>query len=148
MLIGGEGEGLGVAEPDKQGSGEARALSNGDGVDGVVSLAGVFESLSNNGHNRAKVFARSELGDDTSEGLVGGDLRIDDVGDQLFAGANHGGGGFVARRFDAEDVTSGTFKGYYDNCGRRGHSATPEPTSDGIRHCQTGSYNSADESEG
>ena len=106
-LVGSEGEGLGVAESDEQGTGEARALGYGDGVDGFVGLAGVFEGLAHHGNDGAQMFARSQLGDDASEGLVRGDLRIDDVGDQFFAGTNDGGSGFVAGRLDAEDVSVG-----------------------------------------
>ena len=42
------------------------------------------------------MLARSQFGHDTAVGLVGGDLRIDDIGDQLFARAHDGGGGLVA----------------------------------------------------
>jgi hypothetical protein len=36
-----------------------------------------------------------------------GDLRGDDVRDELLAGADHGGGSFIAGAFDAENVGGG-----------------------------------------
>ena len=103
-LVSGESEGLGVAQADQQSARESRALCDGDCVDGFVGLAGIFESLANHRHDGAEMLARSELGDNSSEGLMGGDLRVNDVGDEFFARAHDGGGGFVAGRLDAEDV--------------------------------------------
>jgi len=42
---------------------------------------------------------------------VSGNLREDDVGEDLLAGAHHSGGSFIAGAFDAEDV--GVWHSFY-----------------------------------
>ena len=78
-------------------------LGDGDGVHGFVGLSGLFECCANHGNDVAQVFARGELRHDSFIWLVRGELREHDVRDHLFAGANNGGGGFVAGALDAKD---------------------------------------------
>ena len=64
-------------------------------------------ALTHDRHDSAEMLAGSQFRDDSTIGLVGGDLRGDDVGDELLARAHDGGGGFVAGTLDAEDVGVG-----------------------------------------
>ncbi len=103
-LVEGEGQSLGIADAHQQRSGEAGALGDCDGVDGVVSLIGLSQRLPDDGNNRPQMLARCQLRHDAAVGLMRGDLRSHDVRDQLLARAHHRRGGFVAGTFDAEDV--------------------------------------------
>ena len=106
-LVEGEGESFGVADADQQGSGESGALRDGDGVDGVVRVPSLGQRLAHDGHDGAQMLPRGQFRHDTAVGLVGGDLRGDNIRDQLLARAHHGRRGLVAGTFDAEDVGVG-----------------------------------------
>src|SRR5581483_9973678 len=103
-LVESKGKSLGVADADQQRAGESGTLRDRESIDGLVGSRGVGESFAHNGNDGLKVFARSELGNDSAIRLVRGDLREDDVGDDLLAGADDGGGGFVAGAFNAENI--------------------------------------------
>ena len=77
------------------------------GVPQIVESDGFGERLANHWHNRAQVFARSQFGDHSSIRLMSRDLGCDNVGDQLLPRTHHGGRGFIAGAFDAEDVSVG-----------------------------------------
>jgi|SRR6516164_839567 hypothetical protein len=98
-----ESKAFGITDSDKQRAGEAGTLGDSDGVDGCIALAGVFQCFANHRNDGAQMLAGSKLGHYTTVRVMGGDLRIDDVGDQLFAGTYNGSGGFVTGAFNAED---------------------------------------------
>ncbi len=100
----GVGESLGIAQAHQQRARQTRALGDGEGVDGLVGAACIFEGFANDRNDGAQMLARSQLRHHAAVGLVGGDLRVDDVRDQLFAGAHDGRRRLVARALDAEDV--------------------------------------------
>ena len=103
----GVGERLGVTQADQQRSGEPGTLGDRDGVDRLVRLAGVVERLAHDGNDGAQMLARSQFGYHSTVRLVSGELRIDDIGDQLLARAHDGCRGFVAGALDAENVSVG-----------------------------------------
>ena len=102
-LVEREGQRFGKADADQQSSGQAGALGHRDGIDGLVSLPGFGQRLPHDRNDGAQVLAGSQFGDDSAVRLVRGDLRGDDVGENLLARAHHGGTRFVAGAFDAED---------------------------------------------
>ena len=102
-LAGAEGEGLGVEDADKEGSGEAGAVGDGDGVEVGVLESGFGYGGADDRDDVAEVLAAGELGDDAAVVGVEGDLAGDDVREEIAAGADDGGGGLVAGGLDAED---------------------------------------------
>jgi len=98
-----EGKRFSKADADEQCSGETRSLRDRDGVDRLIGMGSIGERLANDGNDGAEMLARSEFGNDTSVGLMSGDLRGDDVGKNLLARAHHGGSGFITGAFDTED---------------------------------------------
>ena len=100
-LIERKGQSLGEADADEQRSGQSGALRDRDGIDGIVSMSGFRQCLANHRHNRPQVLARCKFGDDSTVRLMGGDLRSNDVGENLFARAHHGSACFVTGAFDA-----------------------------------------------
>ena len=106
-LVEGEGQSFGVADADEECSGESGALGDGDGVDGIVGSIRFGERLADDGDDGAEMLARGQFRYDAAVGFVSGELRGDYVRDELLAGAHHGGCGFIAGTFDAEDVGRG-----------------------------------------
>ena len=104
-LIQGKGESFCVTDPHQQGSCESGTLSYRDGIDRIVGMAGFGEGLANHWHNRPQMFAGSQFGDDSSILLMSRDLGCDHVRNQLLARTHHGGRGFIAGAFNAEDVS-------------------------------------------
>jgi hypothetical protein len=102
-LVEGEGHGFGAADADEQGAGESGTFCNCDCVNLIERDAGFGERPANDGDDVADVFARGDLGDDSSiEGMLG-DLGGDDVGEDFAAGADDGGCGFVAGGLDRQN---------------------------------------------
>ena len=99
-----EGERFSVTQSHEQRSRETRALCNGDGVDGVIGLACIFERLAHYRDNGAQVLARGQLRHDAAVRLMGLDLRVDDARDEFLSGPNYRRSGFVAGTLDAENV--------------------------------------------
>src|SRR5271169_6735622 len=54
-----EGQAFGIAEPNEQRARESRTLCDGDGVDGFVRLAGVFERLADDWHDCSQMLTGS-----------------------------------------------------------------------------------------
>ena len=97
------GDGAGGQRADEQAADEAGAGGNGDAVDGVPRGAGALEGLIDDGQDDFDVAASGDLGYDATIGLVDVDLAGDDVGAHVPAVFDHGGGGFIAGGFDAEN---------------------------------------------
>jgi hypothetical protein len=95
----GEAHGLGGLHAHEQRADEARARGHGDGVDGAPSARGL-DGLTNHRVHRAEVRAAGDLGDHAAIRRVLGDLRRDDIAQDLAravgAQAHHRGGGLVA----------------------------------------------------
>ena len=74
----GESEGFGVGDADEQCTSEARARSDGNGIEiGEVNV-GFSKRGADNGNDGAKVLAAGELGHDAAVERVGRDLRGND----------------------------------------------------------------------
>ena len=71
---------------------------------------GLREGLTDYRNDLAKMFARGEFGDYTAVLAVNVDLGGDDAGEDFAAVDDNGGGGFVARGFDAEDARGHVLK--------------------------------------
>ncbi len=101
---------LGIAEADKQCTGQPRALGDGQRVDRFIALASVFQCFADHGSDGAQVFPRCQLGHDSAVGLVGCDLRVHHTRHHFLARADHCRCSLVAGAFDAEDenVAHGT----------------------------------------
>ena len=98
-----EGESFAVGEANEQGADEARALSDGDGVEIVQGDVGLVDGFADDRHDLAEMFARREFGDHAAVFAVNFDLGRDHAGEDAFAVGDDGGGGFVAGGFDAEN---------------------------------------------
>ena len=82
-LVEREGQSLGIADADQQCSREAGALRDRDGVDGIVGVPGFGQRLADHRHDGAQMLARSQFGHNASIGLMGRDLRGDDIRDRV-----------------------------------------------------------------
>ena len=69
------------------------------------------EGFADDRDDLAEVFAGGEFGDDSAVFSVDVDLGGDDVGKDVTAVGDDGGGGFVAGRFDGEDFCGHDFRG-------------------------------------
>lgn len=103
-----EGEAFGVGDADKEGTCEAGAAGNSDGVEILKAEAGerfggFGDGGADDGDDVAEVLAGGELRDDAAVVGVEGDLAGDDVREGFGAVANDSGGGLVAGGLDAED---------------------------------------------
>jgi len=112
-----KGQSLGITDANQECAGESGTLGDGNGINGLVGLVGLNQRLADDGYDGAQVLARSEFRNNSAIGLVGGDLREDDVGDDLFARTHHRGGGLVAGALDAEDVGVWHNRIRYWSCG-------------------------------
>jgi len=70
-------------------------------------VLGFGQRLAHDGHDGAKMLARGQFRHDSAIGLVGRELRSDDIGDHLLARAHHGRSGLIAGTLDAEDEGGG-----------------------------------------
>lgn len=102
-----ERERFGIADADQQGSRQSGALGDGDGIDRFVSVLCFGESLANHRYDRAEMLTGCQFRDNAAIGLMGGDLRRDNIGNQLLTRADYGRRGFVAGTLDPEDVGVG-----------------------------------------
>lgn len=98
-----EGECFGIGDPDEKSSCQARAGSNGNGVEIGESDAGLGQRCANYRDDGAKMFAAGKLGNHTAVARVGGNLRSDDRGESVRAALDDRGGRFVAGCLNAED---------------------------------------------
>ncbi len=87
---------LGVAEADQQCAGKTRPFRHSKSVEALVSLVGIFQRFADNRNDGAEMFTRRQFWHDSAVGLMSGDLRIDNIRDDFFAGAHHGRGSLVA----------------------------------------------------
>ena len=102
-FIQGGRESLAVGDAYEERADEAWALGDRDGVYVGELQIGLREGFADYWDDLAEVFAGGEFGDDAAVFLVDVDLRGDDVGEDVEAVGDDGGGGFVAGGFDAED---------------------------------------------
>ena len=98
-----EGESFAVGEANEQGADEARALSDGDGVEIVQGDVRLVDGFADDWDDLAEMFAGGKFGDDPAVFAVNFDLGRDHAGEDAFAVGDDGGGGFVAGGFDAEN---------------------------------------------
>ena len=98
------GQRLGIAQPDEQGAGQPRALGHRNCVQAGVGLARILHRLAYHGYDGAQMFARGQFRHHSTIGLVGGDLGIHHIRDQLLARAHHGRRRLVAGALDAQNV--------------------------------------------
>ncbi len=99
----GESEGFGVGDADEQCTSEARARSDGNGIEiGEVNV-GFSKRGADNGNDGAKVLAAGELGHDAAVERVGRDLRGNDGRKSSRSALDDRRGRFVAGGFDAEN---------------------------------------------
>ena len=89
-------QGFRVADPHQQRPGQARTLSDREGIDRFVGLPRFGERLSDHWNDGSKMLPRGEFGNDATVRLVSCKLRGHNVRNQLFARTDNGGGGFVA----------------------------------------------------
>ncbi len=80
----------------------AGPLGHRDAVEIAQPHPGLRERPANDGHDHLEVAARGELGHDAAVGGVDIVLGGDDAREHLAPAVEHGGGGLVARRLDAE----------------------------------------------
>ena len=81
-------------------------MSNGDGVDVCNFEAGVIEGLMDDGLYGFNVRTGGDLWDYATISSMNIDLGDHDVGEDMVAIFDDGGGGFVARAFYSEDAHS------------------------------------------
>ena len=99
----GEGEAFGGGDADEEAADESGAVGDGDGVElGLgVGDAGSGEGFGDDGIEGFEMGAGGDFGDDAAELGVEVDLGTDDIGEDLAAIADDGGGGFIAGGFDS-----------------------------------------------
>ena len=93
---------LRITDSDQQSSRESRPLGHSQRVKGFVG-----ERLPHHGNDRPEMLAGRKLGYHSSVGLMGGNLRGDDVRYRLLPRAHHSRGGLVTRAFDTENEGGG-----------------------------------------
>ena len=98
---------LGIADPNKECTGETRSLSDGYRIHRVIRLSSVGQRLADDRHDRAQMLAGGQLRHHSAVRLVRGNLREHDIRSDLLPRANHGRRRLVARGFDPEDVGAG-----------------------------------------
>ena len=103
---GGEGQALGVGEPDEQRADEPRTHGDGDGRKVLQAGVGAEQGFAHHRNDGAKVFARGELRDYAAVLAMHGDLRGHYARKHGIAAGHDGGGGFIAGGFDAENTHS------------------------------------------
>jgi hypothetical protein len=100
-----EAHGLGGLHADEQRADESGARGDGDGIDDVPPPGGL-DGLAEHGVHRAEVRAAGDLWDHAAVGRVLGDLRRDDIAQDITravgAQAHDRGGGLVAGALHAE----------------------------------------------
>ncbi len=101
------GQRLGVAESHQQRAGKTGAFGHSQSIDAVVGLVRVFQSFADDGHDRSQMFTRCQFRHHSAVGLMSRNLRIHDVGDDLFARANDSRRRLVAGALNAEDENIG-----------------------------------------
>ena len=95
---------LRITDSDQERAGKARSLSHRERVNGLILLSRFGESLPHHWNDRPEMFAGRKLGYHSSVGLMGGNLRGDDVRYRLLSRAHHCGRGFVTGTLNTEDV--------------------------------------------
>ena len=93
---------LGKGQPHQQRPHQPRPVGGGDGVDLLFADARLRHGALHGGADGIGMGAGGDLGHDAAVLRLFGGGRYDHVGEQLPA-ADDGGGGLVARAFDAED---------------------------------------------
>ncbi len=96
------GQRLGRRAADEERADEPGPLGHRDAVEIAQPHPGLRERPANDGHDHLEVAARGELGHDAAVGGVDIVLGGDDAREHLAPAVEHGGGGLVARRLDAE----------------------------------------------
>ena len=95
---------FGEIRADQQRTGQARSARHRYGVDLVESDPGLFEGFLDHRDDGRELRAGCQLGHDAAMGPMQLDLRRHDIGPDVAPIAHDRGGGFVAGRFDTEDV--------------------------------------------
>ncbi len=73
-----------------------------DGIDFLPIDSGPRHGFGHDDGQRADMFARGDFGHHAAKGPMARNLAVDDGRQHLAAIAYHGGGGFVAGRFNAQ----------------------------------------------
>ncbi len=91
----GKGHRLGGGEPDQQRADQTRAAGNRHPLDGSRGGRRLFQGLVDHRRNRLQMLARGNLRHHTAVTGMDIDLGGDDIGQDLAAVADDGGGSFV-----------------------------------------------------
>jgi len=102
-------ESFGISDSHQERTNETRALCHAHGVDVGEIEAGLGKCFADDWDDLAEVFARGKFRYDSAVFAMNIDLGSDDAGEDFAAVGDDGGGGFVARRFDAEDADAHIF---------------------------------------
>src|ERR1019366_2595870 len=101
---GGEAQAFGVGEPDQQRPDQPGSHGDGDGRKVLQAGGGAKQGFANHRHDGAQVLARGQLRDHSAVLAVHRDLRGHHAREHGVAAPHHGGGGFIAGGFDAENT--------------------------------------------
>ena len=112
-LIQREGERLGKADAHQQSASQSRPLCDRDGIDGLIRLSRFGQRLPHHRNDGPQMLARSQLRNHSSIRPVRGDLRSDDIRENLFARTHHGRPRLVTGALDTEMCASGIISGGY-----------------------------------
>ena len=88
----GQGNAFGRIDPDQEAPGQARPVSDGDGVYFIPANPGGNQSILDNGPNGQDVLAGGDFGKNPAITPVNIDLGGDDIGADVEAVLDHGGG--------------------------------------------------------
>src|SRR5664279_4369544 len=89
-LVERERQRLRVTDADKESTGQSWTLRHRDGIDGLISVPRLGQSLPHHRDHGSQMLARRQFRNDASIGLMGSDLRSDNVRKNLLARAHNG----------------------------------------------------------
>lgn len=89
---------------DEKRTEQAGSVGDGDVVDIVFREVSARKGLMNDGEDGFEMGTGGDFGNDATVSGENVNLRNDDVAQNLSMVANDGGGGFVARTFDGENI--------------------------------------------
>ena len=99
----GPGDGFGKIDADEQGTDQAGALRDGEAIEFVRGDLSLLQRRRDDAFDFFEMFARSDFRHYAAKAFMGFSLGMDDVRDDARAVFDHGGSGFVAGTFNAED---------------------------------------------
>ena len=97
------GNGLGCHHADQHATDQPWAAGGGNGVEIAETDPGLIHRPVDDAVDQLQMRARRDLGHDAAERPVIFDLRQHLVGQNSPVAVDHGGGGFIATGFDAQD---------------------------------------------